>query len=323
MKRISVWLVALATVCQAFPALAQQTWPSRPIRILVGFGPGGGTDVLARLIGQKLTDAWGTQVIVENRAGAAGVLAADLVAKSPGDGYTLLMGHVNSHGIAPGSGQKIPYDAIKDFVPIVRVGVTPNLLVANTATGVKTLADIVSRAKASPGQLTFGSAGNGSTQHLATELFKLSAKIDIVHVPYKGSGQMIPDLIAGQIGYSFDTMTAITPHVKSGRVVPVATTRLKRSSAYPNLPTMAELGYPGFDVTAWYGLVAPAGTPPEVVAKLNREVNRILALPEVREKLDSVGAEDAGGTPEQFSQFIRDEIAKFARIIKDGGVKFE
>ncbi|MFO1199647.1 MAG: tripartite tricarboxylate transporter substrate binding protein [Burkholderiaceae bacterium] len=321
--RILAWLAVLASFIAAAPAGAQSAYPSRPIRILVGFAPGGGTDVMARLIGQKLSEAWNAQVVVENRAGASGVLAADLTAKAPGDGYTLLMGHVNSHGIAPGAMPKLPYDAQRDFVPIVLVGTTPNLLVANLGTGVKSLAELVAKAKAAPGQLTFGSAGTGSSQHLAIELFKLSAKVDVLHVPYKGSGQLIPDLIAGQIGYSFDTMTAITPHVKSGKVVPIATTRPKRSGAYPNLPTMVELGYPGFDVSTWYGLVAPAGTPADVVARLNREVNRILTLPDVKEKLDSVGAEDGGGTPEQFAQFIRDEIAKYARIVRDAGVKLE
>jgi len=320
--RITRTLAALAAALLTTAAWAQ-AYPSKPIRILVGFSPGGGTDILARLIGQKLAEAWNAQVIVENRPGASGVIAADLTAKSPPDGYTLMMGHVNSHGIAPAGGAKLPYNAQKDFTPIVLVGTTPNLLVASLGTGTKTMAELVARAKAQPGVLTFGSAGNGSIQHLAIEMFKLSAKVDVLHVPYKGSGQMIPDLIANQVNYSFDTMTAITPHVKAGKVQPIATTRLKRSGAYPNLPTVAELGYPGFDVSTWYGLMGPAGMPRDVVVKLNREVNRIMALPEVKEKLDQAGAEDGGGTPEQFADFVRDEIAKFTKIVKEAGVKLE
>jgi tripartite-type tricarboxylate transporter receptor subunit TctC len=321
--RFARTLAALATALFAATAWAQ-TYPAKPIRILVGFSPGGGTDILARLIGQKLTEAWNVQVIVENRPGASGVIAADLTAKAAPDGYTLMMGHVNSHGIMPAAGaSKVPYNAEKDFTPIVLVGVTPNLLVASLPTGTKTVAELVAAAKAQPGKLTFGSAGVGSSQHLATEMFKLSAKVDVVHVPYKGSGQMIPDLIANQVNYSFDTMTAITPHVKGGKVQPIATTRLKRSPAYPNLPTVAESGYPGFDVSTWYGLMGPAGIPRDVVTKLNREVNRILALPDVREKLEQAGAEDGGGTPEQFGEFVRQELAKYARIVKDGGVKLD
>jgi len=312
-----------ATMALAASPAAAQSYPSKPIRILVGFSPGGGTDVMARLIGQKLTEAWNAQVVVENRPGAGGVLAADLTAKAAPDGYTLMIGHVNSHGIAPAAMTKMPYDAARDFAPIILIGTTPNLLVANAGTGARTLDDIVRAARANPGKLTFGSAGNGSSQHLATEMFKLAAKVDVLHIPYKGSGQMIPDLIAGQIGYSFDTMTAITPHVKSGKVTPITTTRLKRSPAYPNLPTVAELGYPGFDVSTWYGLMAPAGTPVEIVTRLNREVERILTLPDVKEKLNSVGAEDGGGSPEQFGKFVRDEIAKYAKIVKEAGVKLD
>lgn len=312
-----------ASMALAAPHAAAQSYPSMPIRILVGFSPGGGTDVMARLIGQKLTEAWNAQVVVENRPGAGGVLAADLTAKAAPDGYTLMIGHVNSHGIAPAAMSKMPYDAARDFAPVILIGTTPNMLVANAGTGAKSLDDIVRAARANPGKLTFGSAGNGSSQHLATEMFKLAAKVDVLHIPYKGSGQMIPDLIAGQIGYSFDTMTAITPHVKSGKVTPIATTRLKRSPAYPNLPTVAELGYPGFDVSTWYGLMAPAGTPAEIVTKLNREVDRILTLPDVKEKLNSVGAEDGGGSPEQFGKFVRDEIAKYSKIVKEAGVKLD
>mgnify|MGYP001237884535 FL=1 len=189
-----------ATMALAASPAAAQSYPSKPIRILVGFSPGGGTDVMARLIGQKLTEAWNAQVVVENRPGAGGVLAADLTAKAAPDGYTLMIGHVNSHGIAPAAMSKMPYDAARDFAPIILIGTTPNLLVANAGTGAKTLDDIVRAARANPGKLTFGSAGNGSSQHLSAEMFKLAAKVDVLHIPYKGSGQMIPDLIAGQIG---------------------------------------------------------------------------------------------------------------------------
>jgi tripartite-type tricarboxylate transporter receptor subunit TctC len=310
---------AIALPQSAFP----QDWPQGPVRIIVGFPPGGGTDALARVVAQKLTEMWGKQVIVENKPGVAGVLAAEYVAGQPGDGSTLLMAHINSHALAASLQPKLRYNIERDFVPIVLVGVTPNLLIANTSQRAKTVKDIVALCKAKPGQVSFGSAGSGSAQHMALELFKLRAGVDALHVPYKGSGPLLTDLIGGQIQYSFETMTAATPHVKSGRVIAIAQTRIKRAKGYPNVPTMQEEGYEGFDATTWYGLAGPAKLPAQVTEKVNRDVNTILAMPDVQEKLDAYGAEDGGGTAQKFAAFIRAEQEKWAKVVKDANVKVE
>ena len=307
----------------AAPAVLAQEWPSGPVRIVVGFPPGGGTDALARVVAQKLTLMWGQQVIVENKAGVAGVLAADYVAGQPGDGSTLLMAHINSHALAPSLQPKLRYNIERDFTPIVLVGVTPNLLIAGSAQGAKTVKDVVALCKAKPGAVSFGSAGSGSAQHLALEMFKLRAKVDAMHVPYKGSGPLLTDLIGGQIQYSFETMTAATPHVKNGRVVAIAQTRTKRAKGHPNVPTMQEEGFDGFEATTWYGLAGPGKLSAGITNKINRDVNTILAMPDVQEKLDTYGAEDGGGTPEKFAQFIRSEQEKWARVVKDANVKIE
>ena len=307
----------------AAPALQAQEWPSAPVRIVVGFPPGGGTDALARVVAQKLTALWGQQVIVETKAGVAGVLAAEYVATQPGDGSTLLMAHINSHALAPSLQPKLRYNIERDFTPIVLVGVTPNLLIAHPGTGAKSLKDVVAMCKANPGGVSFGSAGSGSAQHLALEMFKLRAKVDALHVPYKGSGPLLTDLIGGQIQFSFETMTAATPHVKNGRVVAIAQTRLTRAKGHPNVPTMQEEGYEGFEATTWYGLAGPGKLPPAIVAKVNRDVNAVLAMPDVMEKLDTYGAEDGGGSAERFTQFIRSEQDKWAKVVKDANVKIE
>ncbi len=312
---------ALAATLAA-PALQAQEWPSGPVRIVVGFPPGGGTDALARVVAQKLTAMWGQQVIVETKAGVAGVLAAEYVATQPADGNTLLMAHINSHALAPALQPKLRYNTERDFSPIVLVGVTPNLLIAHPQ-GAKTVKDIVAQCKAKPGAVSFGSAGAGSAQHLALEMFKLRAKVETLHVPYKGSGPLLTDLMGGQIQYSFETMTAATPHVKSGRVIAVAQTRTKRAKGHPTVPTMQEEGFDGFDATTWYGLVGPGKLPTAIVAKVNRDVNTILAMPDVQERMDTYGAEDGGGTPEKFAQFIRSEQDKWAKVVKDANVKLD
>ena len=300
--------------------LAQGDLPSGPIRIIVGFAPGGGTDILARVIGQKLGDIWKTQVIVENKAGASGTIAADYVAKQPGDGTTLLMAHINSQAITPAL-VKLNYNPATDFQPIVLVGVTPNLLICNENQPAKTVKDLVELCRKNPGKVSFGSAGTGSAQHLALEMFMLAAKVKAIHVPYKGSGPMLTDLIGGQIQYSFDTMTAATPHVKSGKAIAIAQTRLKRAAAYPNVPTMAESGFPGFEATTWYGLVGPAKMPVAMAKRMNEDINKVMLMPDVIEKLQASGAEDGGGSTEKFAEFTQTEIKKWAKIIKDGGVK--
>ena len=307
----------------AFPRVFAQLWPSGPIRIVVGFPPGGGTDALARVVATKLTQMWNQQVIVETKAGVAGVLAADYVAQQPSDGSTLLMAHINSHALAPSLQPKLNYNAERDFVPIVLVGVTPNLLIANPKEEAKTVKDTVALCKAKPGQVSFGSAGNGSAQHLALESFKLQAKVDAIHVPYKGSGPLLTDLMGGQIQYSFETMTAATPHVKSGKVIAIAQTRTKRAKGHPNVPTMEEQGFPGFEATTWYGLVGPGKLPAPIAQKMNEDVNRVLAMADVQEKLETYGAEDGGGTSEKFAAFIRSETAKWSKVVKDGNIRIE
>ena len=262
-------------------------------------------------------------MVVENKDGVAGVLAAEYTATQPSDGSTLLMAHINSHALAPSLQPKLRYDLDRDFVPIVLVGVTPNLLIAPPNAPAKTVKDIVALCKAKPGQVSFGSAGSGSAQHLALEMFKLRAKVEALHVPYKGSGPLLTDLIGGQIQYSFDTMTAATPHVKGGRVIAIAQTRTKRAKGHPSVPTMQEEGYPGFEATTWYGLVGPGKLPGAIAKKINADVNAVLAMPDVQERMDQYGAEDGGGTAEKFAAFIKTETAKWAQVVKEGGVKGE
>ncbi|AEG92719.1 Bug family tripartite tricarboxylate transporter substrate binding protein [Ramlibacter tataouinensis] len=312
--------VAGAAAAVAVPHLQAQNLPAGPVRIIVGFAPGGGTDILARVIGQKLADMWKTQVIVENKAGASGTIAADYVAKQPADGTTLLMAHINSQAITPAL-VKLNYNPETDFQPIVLVGVTPNLLICNEQQPAKTVKDLVELCQKNPGKVSFGSAGTGSAQHLALEMFMLAAKVKAIHVPYKGSGPMLTDLIGGQIQYSFDTMTAATPHVKSGKAIPIAQTRPQRAKAYPNVPTMAESGFPGFEATTWYGLVGPGRMPVAMAKRMNEDINKVLLMPDVMERLEASGAEEGGGSTEKFGQFMKAEQAKWAKVIKDGGVK--
>jgi len=324
MQRRSILRAAGATAAAiAAPALRAQTWPYGPVRIIVGFPPGGGTDALARVLSVKLTQMWSQQVVVENKAGVAGVLAAEYVAGQPSDGATLLMAHINSHALAPSLQPKLRYDLDRDFVSIVLVGVTPNLLIANPNAQAKTVKDIVALCKAKPGTVSFGSAGSGSAQHLALEMFKLRAKVDALHIPYKGSGPLLTDLIGGQIQYSFDTMTAATPHVKTGRAIAIAQTRTKRAKGHPTVPTMQEEGYPGFEATTWYGLVGPGKLPQAIAQKVNADVNAVLAMADVQERMDTYGAEDGGGTSEKFDAFMREERVKWAKVVKEAGVKGE
>jgi len=323
MQRRHVITAAAAAI--AAPALrAQPAWPTGSVRIIVGFPPGGGTDALARVVAQKLTLMWNQQVIVENKAGAAGLLAAEYVAQQPSDGSVLMMAHINSHALGPAlQPTRLRYNVERDFVPIVLVGVTPNLLIAHPAAPNKSVADVVAACKADPGRVAFGSAGPGSAQHLALELFKQQAKVDALHVPYKGSGPLLTDLMGGQIQYCFETMTAATPHVKSGKVVAIAQTRTKRAKGHPNVPTMQEQGFDGFEATTWYGLAGPGKLPAAIADKVNRDANAVLAMADVQERLDTYGAEDGGGTREKFAAFIASEQLKWAKVVKDGNIKVE
>jgi tripartite-type tricarboxylate transporter receptor subunit TctC len=318
MKRRSFVIATASSV--AAPLLRAQTLPHGPIRIVVGFAPGGGTDILARVMAQKLGVMWNTQVIVENKAGASGTIAADYTAKAAGDGNTLMMAHINSHAIAP-TLMKVNYDAERDFQPVMLVGVTPNLLICNPQQPARTVKDLVDLCKKNPGKVTFGSAGTGSAQHLALEMFKLQAGVSAIHVPYKGSGPMLSDLMAGQIQYSFDTMTAATPHVKSGKMIAIAQTREKRAKGHPNVPTMAESGFPGYEATTWYGISGPARMPAAMAKRMNEDMNKVLLMPDVMERFETYGAEDGGGTPEKFAQFMHIEAQKWAKVVKEANVK--
>jgi tripartite-type tricarboxylate transporter receptor subunit TctC len=312
--------IGAAAAMLAAPAVRAQAMPGTPIRIVVGFPPGGGTDAVARLLAQKLGVMWNTSVIVENRPGAAGVIAAEYTTKQPADGTTLLMANFSSHAVAPGLYPDLPYNVKRDFAPIVLVGVTPTVLIGNRKHDVKTLQDVVALCKKQSGQITFGSAGLGSVQHLALEMFKLRAGVDAVHVPYRGSGPMMTDLLGGHIDFSFETIPSAIQQIRHGAVVAVAQTNAARSRLLPDVPTVAESGFPGFQATTWYGLVGPAKLPKALAERMNRDVDTVLAMPDVAKAMDGYSAEGGGGSVEKFAQFMADEEAKWGKVIKEAKV---
>jgi tripartite-type tricarboxylate transporter receptor subunit TctC len=314
----------LALVASTAPASVNaQSYPSRVVRLVVPFPPGGPLDISGRLLAQKLSEAWGQSVVVENRPGAGGNIGADLVAKSAPDGYTIVMGALSTHAVNPSLYPKMPYDAVKDFAPITLLATTPNVLVVNPSLPVNSVKDLIAYAKANPGKLSFGSGSNGSAGHLAGELFKVDTGTDIVHIPYKGGAPATQALLAGDVQFMFDNLANATPQIKAGKLKALAVTTADRSKLAPDLPTMAEAGVAGFDISTWFGLLAPAGTPKDVVAKWNADVTRILNSPEMRERLTLLGAEAAPTTPEQFAAFIQRELAKYARIVKASGAKVD
>jgi tripartite-type tricarboxylate transporter receptor subunit TctC len=313
--------LALTLACASASA---EGYPDRPIRLVVPYPPGGPLDITARAIGQKLTEAWKQPVVVDNRAGAGGNIGADLVAKSAPDGYTLLMGAVATHAINPSLYSKIPYDPIRDFAPVALVAQVPNILVVNPAVPATTVRELIDLARAKPDYLNFASGSTGSTGHLAGELFKTVAGVHMVHIPYKGAAPAMADLLAGQVQVMFDNLASALPNVKAGRLRALAVTTLARSPAVPDLPTIAESGLPGFDLTTWFGLLVPAGTPPEIVAKLNAEIVRALNSKDMRERLEKMGAEPpANNTPEHFAAFIRSEATRYAKVVKDSGARVD
>jgi len=316
-----IWIAALAALC-ASGAVAQP-YPGKAIRIVVGFAPGGGTDIVARIIGAKLSETWKQPVLVDNRAGATGTIGADIVAKSPPDGYTLILGHVNSHGIAPNLFKKLPYDAQRDFEMVAYVGYVPNVLVVHPSIPAKNVKELIAIAKSRPGQMSYASSGVGSTQHLAGEMLKLISGIDIIHVPYKGSGPAVVDLLAGHVVMNFDTMPPVLPHIKSGRMRALAVTTPRRAGPLPDVPTMVEAGLKGFEMTNWYGFMAPGKTPRDIVVKLNGEINKIMGLPEQKSRLEEVGTQLEPMSTEQFTKFLASEITKYAKLVKASGVTIE
>jgi tripartite-type tricarboxylate transporter receptor subunit TctC len=299
-------------------------YPTKPIRFVVPFPPGGPLDIMARGIGQKLTESWGQPVVVDNRPGAGGSLGAELVAKAPGDGYTLLMGAVSTHAINPHLYARIGYDPFKDFVPVALVAEVPNILVVNPSVPANSVQELVALAKAKPGYLNFGSGSTGSTGHLAGELFKSLAGVDMVHIPYKGGAPAMQDLLGGQVQLMFDNLANSLPQVKAGKLRALAVTTSTRSAAMPDLPTVNEAGVKGFDLSTWFGVFVPAGTPPDIVAKLNAGIVAALDSRELTERLSAMGAvPPKNNTPASFAAFVRAENAKYAKVVKESGAKVD
>jgi tripartite-type tricarboxylate transporter receptor subunit TctC len=319
----SLTALVLAAGLVLAPAAGAEPFPAKPARLVVPFPPGGPLDATGRAIAQKLTEAWGQSVIVENKPGAGGNIGADYVAKSPADGYTIVMGALSTHAVNPSLYPKMPYDAKKDFAPITLVAITPNVLVVNPSLPVHSVKELIAYAKANPGKLSFGSGSIGSAGHLAGELFKVDAGVDMVHVPYKGAAPAMQALLAGDTQLMFDNLASAMSQVKAGKLRALAVTTAQRSKLAPDLPTMAEAGVPGFDISTWFGLLAPAGTPPEVVAKWNADVTKILTASDMRERLASQGAEAAPDTPAEFARFIDEELVKYAKIVKASGAKVD
>ena len=321
------WITRAACALLAVFALAahaQAPYPNHPVRIVVPFPAGGTTDIIARAVAQRLTEATGQSFVVENRAGAAGNIGAELVAKSPPDGYTMLMGTVGTHAINSSLYAKMPYDHVKDFVPVILVAGVPNVLEINPSVPVNSVQELIAYAKANPGKLNFASSGSGTSIHLSAEMFKVMTGVQMAHVPYKGSAPALADLMGGQVQLMFDNLPSSLALIKAGKLKPLAVTSLTRSSALPDVPTIAESGLPGFEASSWFGLLAPAGTPKEVVAKINGEVAKWLATPDAKEKLAAQGAiASAALTPEDFARHITAETAKWAKVVKDSGAKVE
>ena len=319
-------LAALAGLLLALGAGAQaQTsaaaYPNKPIRLVVPFTPGGSTDILARAIGQELGKAWGQSVVIDNVAGAGGGIGADKVAKAPADGYTLLMGHIGTLAVNPSLYPKLPYNPVTDFAPVAWVARVPNVLVVHPGVPAKTTQELVALGKSRPGQLNYGSGGNGSAANLATEYFKMQTGTSLLHIPYRGTVPATTDLLGGQIQVLFTGAPALLGHIKSGQLRALAVSSPQRLEALPDVPTVAEAGYPGFEADQWYGVVAPAGTPPEIVRKLNAQINLALASAEMKARLSSEGATATPTTPEAFGQHIVRELARWKPVISSGRVK--
>jgi tripartite-type tricarboxylate transporter receptor subunit TctC len=308
-------LCILSMLAAATGVLAQ-AWPSKPVTLMVPFAPGGTTDIVARPFAQALSEEFGQSFVVDNRAGAGGTLAAGIAARAAPDGYTLFVATV-AHTMATSLYKQLPYDFEKDFVPVTILASVPNILVINPSVPAKSVQELIAYAKANPGKLSYGSAGNGSTEHLSAELFKSMTGVDMVHIPYKGGAPMMADLIGGQIQLAIETSGSAAPHIKAGKVKALAVTTAARSSAFPELPTLAESGLKGYDVTTWYAILAPRGTPPEITTRLYNAIVKILKTPDMKQRLEQFGGEPGGMTPDQFSGFIKSETAKWARVVKE------
>jgi len=303
----------------AGPALAQ--YPARPLKLIVPFPPGGSTDILARALGQKLSEGLSQPVVIDNRPGAGGSIGSEAAAKAAPDGYTIMMGHLGTLAVNAAIYKKLPYDPVKSFAPVSLMAIVPSVLVVNPSLPVTSAAELIDYAKKNPGKLAYGSAGSGSTSHLTTEYFKLATGTDILHVPYKGVGPMLTDMISGQLSMGLNGAPAVMAHVNSGRLRALAVSSLTRLPSLPNIPTLDEAGVKGFEANGWYGIVAPAGTSREIVARLNAEIRRDMETPELRARLDAEGAIPAADSPEAFAAFIASEIARWGSVLKRAGIE--
>ena len=309
------------TAIFAGSSLAQTVYPAKAIRYVVPFPAGGPLDIVARAIGQELNKSWGQAVVIDNRPGAGGNIGADLVAKAPADGYTILMGAVSTHAINVTLYNKLPYDPIRDFAPVTLITSVPNVLVVHPSVPANNVKELIALAKSRPGQLNFASGSTGSAGHLAGELFNSMAGVRMTHIPYKGAAPAVVDLMAGHVSLMFDNMSSALPNIKATRVRALAVTTLKRSPLLPQLPTISDAGLRGFDIATWFGIFAPAGAPPDIVARLNSEIVRILHTPEMKERLALLGAEPIGNKPDEFAAFVRAEIPKYAKVIQASGAR--
>lgn len=319
-RKVSL-VLAIALMASAAP-LSAQTYPAKSIRFLVGFPPGGGSDIMARSVSQRLSESLGRQVVVDNRPGANANIAAETAARSLPDGYTMVLISA-PHAVSKALYRSLAYDLEKDLTPIALLGTVPHALIVHPSLPAKSVKELISLARARSGQLTVASAGVGATDHIAAEMFASMAKVKYLHVPYKGSGPALVDLVSGQVAVMFASMPSAVPYVRNGRVRCFAVTGAKRAEVMPEIPTIAESGLPGYDLTTWYGIMFPAGTPKEIVARMNTEINRAISLPDVRERLAAVGAEPLGGKPEAYSAVIKSDVARFAKLVKDAGIQAE
>ena len=313
-------LAVAATLAAAASEASAQAYPNRPVRILVPFPAGAGVDIVARMLGLPLTDLWGQATVVDNRPGAGGTIACELAAKAAPDGYTLLLGNISTFAMAPSLYKKVNYDPVQSFAPITLVNTSANVLVAHPSVPAATTQALIALAKAKPGQINYASAGSGTSPHLAAELFKSMAGVDLVHVPYKGSPQALTDLLGGQTQIMFASLVSALPHIRQARLRALGVTSLKRAAALPDLPAINEAGLRGYDVSVWMGIVAPAGTPPAIIAQLNRQIAALLQSPDIRERLAVQGLEAASNSPAEFRSYIASEVRKWAVVIKQAGV---